>query len=455
MSITISCPDCGASLKVADEHQGKAIRCGQCHRVIETQVRGDWIAVASPEAIVPRAPFQNQLRKRRVKRKGSYQPRFPIRKAIGIGVGSLCFFLAAGFVYWFVRHGHHFRAPTIPEGQWQALEIPNRIKVRLPGAAKQMNQPIAGMTMIMHLCEADKNSFYAVSYMEGVLPEHRRALPVETLLNDSCDGSVPNLRAQGGLEESRHSIQLGPHPGKELVIDMRRADGKVISRVYIVNSRLYIVMAGGLGLRADHENVQRLFDSFEILERPGDAAVPAASPSETPDATLAATSQPPFKVDPKLAGEWSEVYLSDMKEFDVQMGPWKFGKNGVLGDPKDTAIAVGGKKFPKGLCMHPTVGRVVRVRYALDKQAAKFVAAVALNEYPTPCPGKVTFEVLGDNKVLWTCKPIQARGDIQECKVDVSKVAILELRVTVTGTEWNAHAVWLEPRLLKNSPPRT
>jgi hypothetical protein len=99
--------------------------------------------------------------------------------------------------------------------------------------------------------------------------------------------------------------------------------------------------------------------------------------------------------------------------------------------------------------MHPTLGRAVLVRYALGKQAAKFVAAVALNEYPTPCPGQVTFEVLGVNKVLWTSKPIQARGDIQECKVDVSSVSIFELRVTVAGTEWNAHAVWLEPRVLK------
>jgi NPCBM/NEW2 domain len=139
-----------------------------------------------------------------------------------------------------------------------------------------------------------------------------------------------------------------------------------------------------------------------------------------------------------------------MTEFDVQMGLWKFGKKGVLGDPKDSAIAIGAKKYPKGLGMHPTLNRTVRVRYALGKQAAKFVAAVALNEYPTPAPGKVTFEVLGDNKVLWTSKPIQARGDVQECKVNVSTVSILELRVTVSGTEWNAHAVWLDPRVLKN-----
>jgi hypothetical protein len=371
-----------------------------------------------------------------------------------MAVGGVCFILAAGFIFWFVRYGYHFKVAAIPDEQWRILEIPNRVKVRLPGTAQKITQPIAGMTMIMHMCNPDKNSFYAVSYMEGVLPENRRALPVETLLNDSCDGSVANLRAQGGVEESRQPVQLGPHPGKELVVNMTKADGKVVSRVFIANSRLYVVSAGGLGFRPDHENVQRLFDSFEILEKPDDGAVPAAPPGAPPAASPAAppalASKPPFKVDPKLEGKWTEVFLSDLQEFDVLMGPWKFGKNGVIGDSKDTPIAVGKKKSSKGLGMHPTVIHPVRVRYALGKQAAKFEAAAALNEYPTPCPGEVTFEILGDNKVLWTSKPIQARGDIGECKIDVSTVSILELRVTVKGSDWNAHAVWLEPRLLKN-----
>lgn len=453
MSISMKCPDCGANLKVPDDHWGKAIRCAKCLRVIETDVSEDEISARPSEPVAPRAPFGNQLRKRRFKNK--YDPRFPVRTAVALGVGGVCFLLAGGFVFWFVRYGFHFRAPVFPDEQWRALEIPNRVKARLPGTAQQISQPICGLTMIMHQCQPDKNSVYAVAYLEGVLPENRRALPVETLLNDACDGSVANLSAQGGDEESRHSVHLGFYPGKELVVNIRRAGGKMISRVYIANSRLYIVMAGGVGLRPDHENVQRLFDSFEILEKSGDAAAPPVAPAQvpakaSPPPIKAESSKPPFKVDPKLTGEWSEVYLSDMKEFDVQMGPWKFGKNGVLGDPKDTSIAVGEKKFAKGLGMHPTTVRPVRVRYALGKHAAKFVAAMALNEYPTPCPGKVTFEVLGDNKVLWTSKPIQARGDIQECKIDVSKVSILELRVTVTGTEWNAHAVWLEPRVLKN-----
>jgi hypothetical protein len=436
---------------VPDEHLGKAIRCPKCRGVIETQPSQGIVASLPPEPVAPCAPFALRPKKRRFKKK-EYEPRVPVRTLVGLGIGGFCFLAAVGFVIWFVRYGYHYRMAGIPESQWQPLEIPNRLRVRLPGAAQQVSQPIAGMTMVMHQCQPDKNSVYAVAYMEGSLPAHRRALPVETLLNDSCDGSVANLRAQGGVEESRRSVKLGPHPGMELVVDMPKKDGKMVSRIFIVNSRLYIVMAGGFGLRPGHENVNRLFDSFEILEQPGEAPAPAGTPAVAPAGgplKPVESSRPPFEVDPKLAGEWTEVYLSDMTEFDVQMGPWKFGKNGVLGDSKDTAIAVGTKKFAKGLGMHPTLNRAVRVRYAMGKKATKFVASVALNEYPTPCPGQVTFEVLGDNKVLWTSKPIQQRGDVQECKVDVSGVSILELRVTVTGTEWNAHAVWLDPKVLK------
>jgi hypothetical protein len=446
---------------VADEHLGKAIRCGKCQRVIETHASENIVATLPPEPVVaasppepvlPRAPFAPR-RKRRLKKKDYQRHRFPVRTAVAIGLGGFCFLVAAGFAFWFVRYGTRFRLAGIPDQKWQALEVPNRLRVRLPGPAQKVTQPVAGMTMIMHQYQPDPHSIYAVAYMEGTLPENRRSLPVETLLNDSCNGSVANLQAQGGVEESRRSVQLGPHPGKELVVNMVKADGKMVSRVYIAHGRLYIVMAGGLGLHADHENVKRLFDSFEILEKPGDATTPAAPPATPPAGgpltKPADSSKPPFKVDPKLTGEWSEVYLSDMTEFDVKMGPWKFGKNGVLGDPGNKAIAIGAKKYPKGLSMHPAQSGAVRVRYALGKKAAKFVASVALNEYPTPAQGQVTFEVLGDNKVLWTSKPIQNRGDIQECKVDVSTVSILELRVTVSGSYWNAHAVWLDPRVLK------
>jgi hypothetical protein len=213
-----------------------------------------------------------------------------------------------------------------------------------------------------------------------------------------------------------------------------------------------MVMVGGVGLNADHENVKRLFDSFEILDA---ARPPAGDPGKSANpAAPTETIQPPFAVDPKLLGPETRVYLSDMKEFDAQMGPWQFGKNGLLGDKENHPVEVNKKRYAKGLGMHPDPSHVVRVRYVLGKRAATFQAAVALNDYHTPCSGFVTFEVQGDGKPLWSSKPIQARGDVQECKVDVRGVSILELRTVLQGSGWNAHAVWLDPLVLKEGAAR-
>jgi hypothetical protein len=114
-----------------------------------------------------------------------------------------------------------------------------------------------------------------------MLPPHRRGLPTETLLHDACDGAIANTKSQGGVEGSRRSIQLGPYEGKELVIEIPQHSAKMITRVYVVQGRLYMAMAGGVGLEPDHANVKRLFESFEILDH-GAAAPPPDQPEPAP-----------------------------------------------------------------------------------------------------------------------------------------------------------------------------
>jgi len=121
-----------------------------------------------------------------------------------------------------------------------------------------------GITMVLHVFQPDKDSFYIVGYMAGELPAHRRGLPVETLLNDGCQGALTNV--PGSQEVSRASIHLGPYPGKQLVMYLPRVRGKIIARVYLANGHVYMLLAGAPGLELGHANVQRLFDSFEILD---------------------------------------------------------------------------------------------------------------------------------------------------------------------------------------------
>lgn len=61
----------------------------------------------------------------------------------------------------------------------------------------------------------------------------------------------------------------------------------------------------------------------------------------------------------------------------------------------------------------------------------------------------VVFEILGDNKVLWTSKPIQEFNARQQFQVDIDKAEMLHLRVKCVGEAAYARALWIEPTLVR------
>jgi hypothetical protein len=154
-------------------------------------------------------------------------------------------------------------------------------------------------------------------------------------------------------------------------------------------------------------------------------------------------------------------YLSDMDEVDVEASKGRFAKKGNMGykagDPPSGRILVNGEESPNGISMHPNGYSDAWATYKLDRAAKTFLASVALNDSAgavggRPGRGKIptqlTFQVLGNDKVLWQSKPVDTARNVQECKVDVTGVRILELRVSCPGPAINAQAVWLEPRVL-------
>jgi serine/threonine protein kinase len=165
--------------------------------------------------------------------------------------------------------------------------------------------------------------------------------------------------------------------------------------------------------------------------------------------------------DAKDDGEGKVQYLSDMQEFGVKVCAGRFDKDGELGylagNPPSRRILVNGKEFPHGLSMVPESNTYAGVKYTLAKKAQLFRASVALNDSAGASgrppgdgriPTAVTFQVLGDGKDLWSSKPVDVARRVQECKVDVTGVDVLELRVDCPGSGVNAQAVWLEPRIL-------
>jgi hypothetical protein len=152
-----------------------------------------------------------------------------------------------------------------------------------------------------------------------------------------------------------------------------------------------------------------------------------------------------------LFAKGPRVYLADLLEFDVKNGPWQFTKIGNVGDNLHP-IQVNGVVSPKGLGMHPpNAPDWAAARYRLNKEAAVFRAAVALNDTANDMRSTAVFEVYGDGELLWRSKPVARPHRPQQCKVDVLGVDVLELRVRARGSYWGLHAVWVEPRLLQRA----
>jgi hypothetical protein len=133
---------------------------------------------------------------------------------------------------------------------------------------------------------------YGLAYTEGLLPPERRNLPAETLLNDACNGSVANAVQMGGQEVRRESIQLGPYPGKQLIVYIPKGGGHMISRCYLADGRLYVALYGGTGVEEGQKNVTKFLDSFEILNPAQPSVEPPAPPpgaATDPEAAVVAS----------------------------------------------------------------------------------------------------------------------------------------------------------------------
>jgi hypothetical protein len=159
-------------------------------------------------------------------------------------------------------------------------------------------------------------------------------------------------------------------------------------------------------------------------------------------------SGPTLSVDPLLEVSTRPVYLADMREFDVRMGPWQLGK-GHLGDPGHTPLVIRGKPAPKGLGVSPWDRNTTHLSYALGGKAEILSGAVGLNDHQVETYDPVVFAVVGDGKELWRSGAITRATGPETFRIDVRGVKLLELIVTAQGRHNAAHAVWIDPVIEK------
>ena len=144
------------------------------------------------------------------------------------------------------------------------------------------------------------------------------------------------------------------------------------------------------------------------------------------------------------------VYLSDLGPVHVatyNVDNWGFGNKGFVGNG-NARISVNGEKSPHGLGVHAHSNGASRVAYALDTGFSRIVGKAALNDLARGTLTPLTFQILGDDKALWTSSPVQAANVVQSFDVSVAGVKKLELLVHCPGPNHAASAVWFEPRLV-------
>jgi len=175
---------------------------------------------------------------------------------------------------------------------------------------------------------------------------------------------------------------------------------------------------------------------------------PAPAPPAPPRPTVAAPKANPTGI---TAGE-DRVFLTDLTPTTV-VAFEPFLKKGMGGRPGAfPPVSVAGKASPHGLFMHAVPGddpQPALVVYQLPKGYKTFGGRVGLNDTSMGSHTPMTFAVLGDDRPLWSSRPISEPEDEEPFAVPVAGVAVLKLTVRVPGHHGGAHGVWVEPQLAK------
>lgn len=308
MALKTLCPECDAPLRFADELAGQRVRCRACQTTFrvpdepddDEDARGGYVRDEDRRKRPARSYADEDERpRRRHEDDDEYEERRRPRRrreTSGGGGGTAILVIAAvlvgllvvgggvaGMAAWFLLRKAPAAGPPIvqqpwqppapqqpqqpaaPQQQWHTVQAAGRFTVQFPSPAQQSIEPgIAAV--VMYKTDPTRDPFCGAGYSQQPLPAHRLQLPADQLLEDACNGGVASARQKGGMEVRRTPVMLGNYPGRELVINIPQAKGKLISRFYLAKGSIYIVMVGGAGIEPDSEITRKVFDSFKILE---------------------------------------------------------------------------------------------------------------------------------------------------------------------------------------------
>lgn len=186
-------------------------------------------------------------------------------------------------------------------------------------------------------------------------------------------------------------------------------------------------------------------------------AADACLPEDVPPPS-AREAKPLAAASAGMAAEPSpELWLDEVQEEESIVGFGKLGRGGKLGySPALLSwgngsgdVTVLGHRWPHSISTHPPKNGCASVRYRLPAQSKALLGAVGLNDSRSTCATALQFRVVVGGATLWASEPLRCSGVTHKFSVVLPDGASdLVLEVLCDGNNSNAHAVWLNPRLL-------
>ena len=143
-----------------------------------------------------------------------------------------------------------------------------------------------------------------------------------------------------------------------------------------------------------------------------------------------------------------------LETLDLAKCQQDWGKPAAARTVDGRPITVGGQKYEHGFGTHANSSLYIE----LQGGAEKFAAVVGVDdEVKGNQEGTVIFQVLGDNKPLWSSGPVKASQPGKPIELDIKGVKVLALLVNADGDSINyLHADWAGARLEVNgAKPQT
>jgi len=157
---------------------------------------------------------------------------------------------------------------TGPDGRWKAL---------FPGTPSEKTKSAFGVTFTMWAKEPWGNKGgYMVGTADLPIPAHEASAATQKRLDDAVAGSAQGVG--GKMLDTKRVMLHDRFPGRECLASITEPKvGKYRARIYLVNTRMYMVAVMGVDEFVNDPKADEFLDSFTLL---GDHGGPASNPAE-------------------------------------------------------------------------------------------------------------------------------------------------------------------------------